>query len=285
MTTYDTQIFAFVLMPFDPAFSDVYRLGIKETASKLEILAERVDEQIFQEGILERIYRQIDVADLIIADMSGQNPNVFYEVGYAHAKGKLCVLITKNAFDIPFDLKHHRHIVYGESISKLREQLLEELTWAKNEISNIRIIKIKVALKSAYGNLEKTKYLAKGTVDIKIDLLNESNSPSAEIEAIYFYSSSGWSLYQDKRGCPSTESDLRDFKMRHFLTPPIRRLHKNSWAQLNFVTKKTLAYANDGDELKDTYRVTGKSVIRLVTSDGNFDYEIPLDVIFEDLPF
>ncbi|MGO9263159.1 MAG: hypothetical protein ACLQU1_43800 [Bryobacteraceae bacterium] len=53
-------IFAFVLMPFDQGFDDLYRLGIKETAKGLGILAERVDEQIYREGILERIYRQIE---------------------------------------------------------------------------------------------------------------------------------------------------------------------------------------------------------------------------------
>ena len=181
----DTQIFAFVLMPFDHKFDDIYKLGIKETASQLGIIAERVDEQIFQEGILERIYRQIESADIIVADMSGQNPNVFYEVGYAHAKEKLCVLMTKNADDIPFDLKHHRHIVYGESIQNLRENLTEELAWAKNEITNIKTSKIKVVLKTTDGNLEKTKYRAKGTVDFKIDLLNESGQSSPDIEAIY----------------------------------------------------------------------------------------------------
>jgi hypothetical protein len=67
----ESKIFAFVLMPFDKAFDDIYKLGIKETASQLGLLAERVDEQIFREGILERIYRQIEVADLILADMSG----------------------------------------------------------------------------------------------------------------------------------------------------------------------------------------------------------------------
>ncbi len=97
-------------MPFDKAFDDIYKLGIKETATSLGIKAERVDEQMYKEGILDRIYRQIKTADLIIADMSGQNPNVFYEVGYAHAKGKLCILMTNDASDIPFDLKHHRHI-------------------------------------------------------------------------------------------------------------------------------------------------------------------------------
>lgn len=279
------EIFAFVLMPFDSTFDDIYKLGVKETASQLGIVAERVDEQIFQEGILERIYRQIEVADIIIADMSGQNPNVFYEVGYAHAKGKLCILLTKNSDDIPFDLKHHRHIVYSDSINGLRDQLAEELSWAKNEIDNVRSSRIKVALKDTCGNLERTKYFARGNVEIKVDLLNDSNTTSAEIEAIYFYSKKGWTLHQDGKECPSTESDIPDFYSRHFLTPPIRKLHKNSWAQLKFESRRILAFAKEGDELKDSYRVAGRSIIRLVTSEGNFDYEISLDVLVDELPF
>ena len=53
----DDTIFAFVLMPFDSEFDDVYKLGIKEAASNLGIRAERVDEQLYHEGILDRIYK------------------------------------------------------------------------------------------------------------------------------------------------------------------------------------------------------------------------------------
>jgi nucleoside 2-deoxyribosyltransferase len=109
------KLFAFVLMPFEDRFDDVYRLGIKAAVEELGMIAARVDEQVFHnEGILERIYNQIDAADFIIADMTSRNPNVFYEVGYAHAKRKTCILLTSNAADIPFDLKHQRHIVYWE---------------------------------------------------------------------------------------------------------------------------------------------------------------------------
>lgn len=283
----ESKIFAFVLMPFDKAFDDIYKLGIKETASQLGLLAERVDEQIFREGILERIYRQIEVADLILADMSGQNPNVFYEVGYAHAKGKLCILMTRDAADIPFDLKHHRHIVYGTSIDGLRKSLTEELSWAKDEITNIRTSRIKVQLKNASGagNLERTKSYAKGTVDFKVDLHNETNNPSADIDAIYFYCGKGWTLYQDGRQCPSTDSDLPGFPTRHFLTPPVRRLNRKSWAQIAFVSKKYLSRSFEGEEIVDSYKITGRSMIRLVTAEGNFDYDIPIDVTIDEIPF
>ncbi|MDD5391129.1 MAG: hypothetical protein PHD37_17470 [Gallionellaceae bacterium] len=281
----DTEFFAFVLMPFDKTFDDIYKLGIKETATALGILAERVDEQIFSEGILERIYRQIELADLIVADMTGQNPNVFYEVGYAHAKGKLCILLTQRAEDIPFDLKHHRHIVYGSSIGQLRNLLAEEMAWAKDQVEAIRSSRIKVTLKDASGLLEKTKYIAWGSVDFKVDLHNETSNTSAEIDAIYFYSNKGWTLKQDGKECPSTDSDLPDFPARHFLSPPVRRLNKNSWAQLKFSARRVLAVASKGEELKDSYRVSGRSVIRLVTVEGNFDYEFPLDVALDEIPF
>lgn len=281
----ENNLFAFVLMPFDSRFDDIYKFGIKEPAGHLGVLAERVDEQIYSEGILDRIYRQIELADVIIADMTGQNPNVFYEVGYAHAKGKLCILLTSSADDIPFDLKHRRHIVYSESITTLKERLIEEITWARGEIENVQKSHIKVKLQSVSGELKKNKFWAEGHVDFKIDLLNESNKPSAEIEAAYFYSTKGWALFQEGRECPSTDSDLPEFDKRHFLTPPLRRLHKNSWGQLKFQSKKTLAWALKGEELKDSYKVTGRSVLRLVTSEGNFDYELPIDVTIGEFPF
>ena len=280
----DNQIIAFVLMPFNSQFDDIYQLGIKETAAILGIVAERVDEQIFQENILERIYRQIDTADLIIADMSDQNPNVFYEVGYAHAKEKLCILMTNNANDIPFDLKHHRHIVY-ENIQNLKNRLAEELTWAKTAITNIKSSKIKVILKTAWGYLERTNYKAKGIVEFKIDLFNESTQSSPDIEAIYFYCGDGWRLYQDDKECPATESDLEKFRSKHFLKTPIKKFHSASWAQLSFRSEKILAKTISGDELKDSYHLTGVGIIRLSTAKGNFDYEIPLNVEVNESPF
>jgi nucleoside 2-deoxyribosyltransferase len=95
--------FVFVLMPFDKKFNDVYQLGIQKACDDVGAYAERIDEQIFGESILQRIYNQIAKADVVVADMTGRNPNVFYETGYAHALGKNVILLTQNANDIPFD--------------------------------------------------------------------------------------------------------------------------------------------------------------------------------------
>lgn len=122
--------FVFVLMPFDDEFSDIYKFGIKGAAEDVGAYAERVDEQIFTEGILDRIFTQISKSDVVVADMTGRNPNVFYEVGYAHALGKITLLLTQAVEDIPFDLKHRQHIVYGGKIDALRRDLGERLRWA-----------------------------------------------------------------------------------------------------------------------------------------------------------
>ena len=121
--------FCFVLMPFDSSFDDIYQLGIKDACKKAGAYCERVDEQIFQETILDRIYNQIAKADVIVADMTGRNANVFYEVGYAHALGKTTILLTQEADDIPFDLKHFPHIVYGAKITALKDDLHQRLKW------------------------------------------------------------------------------------------------------------------------------------------------------------
>lgn len=121
--------FCFVLMPFTDDFEDIYKLGIKQSCEDAGAYCERVDEQIFTESILERVYNQISKADFIVADMTDRNPNVFYEVGYAHALGKRTILLTQNVDDIPFDLKHYPHIVYNKGISKLKVDLTPRIKW------------------------------------------------------------------------------------------------------------------------------------------------------------
>lgn len=56
--------FVFVLIPFNAVFNDVYKLGIKPAVEELQGYCERVDEQIFKERILDRIYNQINKADV-----------------------------------------------------------------------------------------------------------------------------------------------------------------------------------------------------------------------------
>lgn len=128
--------FVFTLMPFDKSFDDIYKLGIKATCEEAGAYCERVDEQKYQGSILDRIMNQISKADVVIGDMSGKNPNVFFEVGYAKALDKKIILLTSDASDIPFDLRHYSHLIYNNSILKLKENLKGHLEHYLSNLGN-----------------------------------------------------------------------------------------------------------------------------------------------------
>lgn len=184
--------FVFVLMPFESSYNDIYKLGIKETCESIDCYCERVDEQIFEERILDRIYNQINKADIVIADLTGKNPNVFYETGYAHALSKKVILLTQNSDDIPFDLKHHHHIIYDGKILKLREELAKRITWFKAHPSKHKIpddfeielfingVKLvpgaKITIRDAHGIYNMTLNHAKEMISLKLDIFNKGLS-------------------------------------------------------------------------------------------------------------
>ena len=168
ITSTKPKPYCFVLMPFSEKFDDVYNLGIQVSCSRAGAYCERVDEQIFQGTILERIYNQIAKADFIVADMTGRNPNVFYEVGYAHALNKPTILLTKDANDIPFDLKHYPHIVYDRGITGLIEELTRRARWfVENPQATSHAAQIEIELYLWQRNLSEPNVVH--TVDIEED--------------------------------------------------------------------------------------------------------------------
>jgi hypothetical protein len=62
-------------------------------------------------------------------------------------------------------------------------------------------------------------------------------------------------------------------------------LQPGAWAQVTFEAEKILALAHKGEELKDSYHISGRSVLRLVTSEGPFDYDLSIEVTVDDVPF
>lgn len=122
--------YVFVVMPFKDEFNAVYTEAIEPAAAAAGAHAERLDKQIYTTSMYGRLVNQLAKADLIVADVSEENPNVFYEVGYAHALNKEVFLITNGHGKFHFDVQDRPHIVYRKGLDYLKRELTRCITHA-----------------------------------------------------------------------------------------------------------------------------------------------------------
>ena len=118
--------YVFVLMPFKETFFATYESIIKPIAKELECQIKQANEIHKADVIIDSIFTEIAKADFLIADATGKNPNVFYEIGYAHALGKKVIIMTQDHKDIPFDISRIRYIKYSLDARNLLAETLRE---------------------------------------------------------------------------------------------------------------------------------------------------------------
>ena len=124
---------AFVAMPFSDPYNEVYRDAIQPLVAEIGYEPVRVDD-ISQPGIiLNDIWTQLTEASVVIAEVTEANPNVYYEIGVAHALAKPTVLLAQKGTKLPFDLGPHRCIFYENSIPG-RARLLDAL---RNSLASV----------------------------------------------------------------------------------------------------------------------------------------------------
>ncbi len=105
----------FVLTPFNDNYREVF-FSIRVACSNLNLKCIRGDEEFIPNEIFPEILKQIIRSRLIIANITGRNPNVMYELGVAHALGKPTIVVAQDFTDIPFDLNNRRIIIYKNEI-------------------------------------------------------------------------------------------------------------------------------------------------------------------------
>lgn len=123
-----------VMMPFSTEFNDVYGC-INDACYEDGMSCHKADDFWHHSAIIQDIFELIFRSSFVIVDFTGKNPNVFYEAGIAHTLGKTVLPITQNGKDIPFDLRHHRYILYRndrEGLKKLKRELISKLNFEKN---------------------------------------------------------------------------------------------------------------------------------------------------------
>ncbi len=136
----------FVIMPFGDPFDELYKEVIKESLEENNFTVIRADDLYGAKPIMEDILNSIEASEIVVVDLTGRNPNVFYELGITHSR-KLndnVFIITQDLDDVPFDLKPYRIISYKPTISgvkalrnqlnsTIRELRLKPFTWARHE--------------------------------------------------------------------------------------------------------------------------------------------------------
>jgi len=124
---------AFLLAPINPRFEGQIKT-IKKACDEIGIDCETADEEFISGPILSVIVKKMLSANLVIAVIDGRNPNVFYELGLAHAFGKTVVMISGGLENIPFDIQSQRMVIVdwdnSASVEKIRRSLAESMRWA-----------------------------------------------------------------------------------------------------------------------------------------------------------
>jgi hypothetical protein len=124
----------FTIMPYGGWFDNYYEIIYKPAIEDAGCIPYRADD-IYRPGtIVHDIWNYTKKANILLADLTGKNPNVFYELGLAHALAKPVILVTESIEDIPFDLRALRIIEYDKNSPDWGLHLKEKITASILEI-------------------------------------------------------------------------------------------------------------------------------------------------------
>ncbi|NIM17856.1 MAG: response regulator [Candidatus Aminicenantes bacterium] len=133
----------FVIMPFsstesctEEQWAEIFKNVIKPAVEEAGFNYECFKAEIEQSSILEKVFKNLKKSELVIADITDNNPNVLYELGIRHAIGGAAIVIAQNNNDIPFDLLHYPFKKYGWKTERERNKLKEEIIKAIDFIEN-----------------------------------------------------------------------------------------------------------------------------------------------------
>ena len=119
----------FVIMPFEERFDDVYtqiKRTVEVALSDRKASCFRLDESRPSGRITERLLKELKEASLCVADVTGNKPNVMWEVGFAMALGKPTILVTQDVDSLPFDIRDMQSVRYDRD--HLTQSLAPKLT-------------------------------------------------------------------------------------------------------------------------------------------------------------
>jgi hypothetical protein len=129
-----TKDICFAIMPFGGWLDDYYGAIYSPAIKTAGLEAHRADDLFRPSTIVNDIWSYTKKAKVLLADLSGKNPNVFYELGLAHALAKPVILIAESMEEIPFDLRALRIIIYDKNAPDWGRLLREKIEASIKEV-------------------------------------------------------------------------------------------------------------------------------------------------------
>ncbi|HKY39832.1 MAG TPA: hypothetical protein VJN18_28035 [Polyangiaceae bacterium] len=129
------QASAFIVIPFSEAMNRVYD-AIQSAFLECDLKPVRGDDlyasNAHQTKIIDQVWSAMYTADFVLADCTGRNPNVMYELGMAHTLGKPVLLVAQSQDDIPFDIGHLRFVLYSpDDLERLQLEIVKSVRAAQ----------------------------------------------------------------------------------------------------------------------------------------------------------
>ncbi len=189
---------AFVVMPFEEAFDPVYA-AIKRACIDEDIVCSRADDVFASGPIIEKILNELTTTEIIIADLTEKNPNVYYEIGIAHSlrERDSIILITQSIEDVPFDIKHWSILIYDtRNMVEFRTELKKRLQHSRKASRRRVYFKNFFRSQGVGGELielfiEKAEMLSEKKTEVVYQILNSRFEPNdqdkIEIEGLLNY--------------------------------------------------------------------------------------------------
>ena len=182
----------FVLMPFGTKFDDIYVRLVKNVLEDIGFSVERADDVQSANNIVYTIVRKIDDAQLIVADLTDSNPNVYWELGIAHRGFKPVILLAQDLDALPFDLRNDRVIVYTRDFTDMESAQEHLQATARSFLSGSEAFghsvatalgrDIERATKDSRGSPDSLEEIEPGYLDLLIDFSDGINTLTASME-------------------------------------------------------------------------------------------------------
>lgn len=124
----------FTIMPFGGWQDQYYKTVYKPAIAEAGLLPQRADDLSRASTIINDIWAFTKEATIVLADLTEENPNVFYELGLAHALAKPVVLVASSIEEVPFDLRALRILIYDRNDPHWGELLKKEIVKSIGEL-------------------------------------------------------------------------------------------------------------------------------------------------------